>query len=821
MRFQSLMTVALIVCFFNQTASAAEPAAAAAAAKSTPPTGAGLELSVFPATIDLTTSRDYQSFIATVRRPDDVTLDVTETATWTLANEQFGRIEGNQVFPVSDGETELICDYGGQQIRVPVKVARSSETLPLSFEKDIVPILTRSGCNTGSCHGAARGKDGFMISLFGYDPNGDYHRVTREIGMRRINLAVPNESLLLTKAVGQVPHSGGKLFGQDSVYYAMILEWLRDGALADAEAPPKVATLDIFPPQAVIEGKDSTQRFIAVAQYDDGTTRDVTNLSAFMTNNETSAAIDQDGLVTAGARGEAFVMARFETKTVGRQVLVLPTDLQYEAPEVTGNYIDQLVGKKLNQLRILPSGLCTDEEFLRRVTIDITGQLPTEEQYNQFMTDQADDKRSALIERLLGQKEFSEIWAMKFAQLLMIKSSNQVSYKSAFLYNQWLTDKFAKNVPIDKMVRELLGATGGTFSNPATNYYQIERDTLKRAENVAQVFMGIRTQCAQCHNHPLDRWTMDDYYGFAAFFCQTGTKNAEDYREQIVYDRRSGEVKHPVSGQTMMPQFLGGEPVDTKGQDRRVVMAEWLTSPENPYFSTSIANRVWAHFMGVGTVDPVDDIRVSNPPTNPELFQELGNKLAEYNFDFRQLVRDICNSQAYQRSASPNESNRTDTRNYAYAVVRRIPAEMMLDCVSQVTNTNEKFRGLPLGARAVQIADGQTSTYFLDTFGRAPRETVCDCEASTDPSLSQALHLLNGSSTNGKITQGKVVSELLEGSTPEQALDRLYVRCLSRYPTEAERAELLAAINASPSPKEGLEDIFWAILNSREFVFNH
>ena len=821
MRFQSLMTVALIVCFFNQTASAAEPAAAAAAAKSTPPTGAGLELSVFPATIDLTTSRDYQSFIATVRRPDDVTLDVTETATWTLANEQFGRIEGNQVFPVSDGETELICDYGGQQIRVPVKVARSSETLPLSFEKDIVPILTRSGCNTGSCHGAARGKDGFMISLFGYDPNGDYHRVTREIGMRRINLAVPNESLLLTKAVGQVPHSGGKLFGPDSVYYAMILEWLRDGALADAEAPPKVVSLDIFPTQAVIEGKDSTQRFIAVAQYDDGTTRDVTNLSAFMTNNETSAAIDQDGLVTAGARGEAFVMARFETKTVGRQVLVLPTDLQYEAPEVTGNYIDQLVGKKLNQLRILPSGLCTDEEFLRRVTIDIAGQLPTEEQYNQFMTDQADDKRSALIERLLGQKEFSEIWAMKFAQLLMIKSSNQVSYKSAFLYNQWLTDKFAKNVPIDKMVRELLGATGGTFSNPATNYYQIERDTLKRAENVAQVFMGIRTQCAQCHNHPLDRWTMDDYYGFAAFFCQTGTKNAEDYREKIVYDRRSGEVKHPVSGQTMMPQFLGGEPVDTKGQDRRVVMAEWLTSPENPYFSTSIANRVWAHFMGVGTVDPVDDIRVCNPPTNPELFQELGNKLAEYNFDFRQLVRDICNSQAYQRSASPNESNRTDTRNYAYAVVRRIPAEMMLDCVSQVTNTNEKFRGLPLGARAVQIADGRTSTYFLDTFGRAPRETVCDCEASTDPSLSQALHLLNGSSTNGKITQGKVVSELLEGSTPEQALDRLYVRCLSRYPTEAERAELLAAINASPSPKEGLEDIFWAILNSREFVFNH
>ncbi len=295
--------------------------------------------------------------------------------------------------------------------------------------------------------------------------------------------------------------------------------------------------LQIYPPQSVIEGEGSQQRFVSLAHYSDGSTRDVTNLSAFMTNNETTAAVDKDGLVTAGARGEAFIMARFETKTEGRQVLVLPKDLQYEAPEITGNYVDQLVGKKLNQLRILPSGLCSDEEFLRRITIDITGQLPTEDEYNQFVNDTAPEKRNELIDRLLERKEFSEIWAMKFAQLLMIKSTNNVSYKSAFLYNQWLTDKFAKNVPIDEMIRELFGATGGTFSNPATNYYQIEQDTLKRAENAAQVFMGIRTQCAQCHNHPLDRWTMNDYYSFAAFFCQTGTKNAEDYREKIVFDR--------------------------------------------------------------------------------------------------------------------------------------------------------------------------------------------------------------------------------------------------------------------------------------------
>ena len=515
-------------------------------------------------------------------------------------------------------------------------------------------------------------------------------------------------------------------------------------------------------------------------------------------------------------------MARFTTKTEGRQVLVLPKNLKYEAPEITGNYVDQLVGKKLNQIRILPSGLCTDEEFLRRITIDITGQLPTEEEYHAFMDDKAPQKRQELIDRLLERKEFSEIWAMKFAQLLMIKSTNQVSYKSAFLYNQWLTDRFAKNVPIDQMVRELFGATGGTFSNPATNYYQIERDTLKRAENAAQVFMGIRTQCAQCHNHPFDRWTMDDYYSFAAFFCQTAQKNAEDYREKIIYDRRSGEVKHKITGQVMKPKFLGGVEADTKGKDRRVVMAEWLTSPENPYFATSIANRVWAHFMGVGIVEPVDDVRVSNPASNPELFQTMGDKLAEYKFDFRQLVRDICNSQAYQRSATPNDSNRSDTRNYAYATVRRIPSEMLLDCLSQVTNTKEKFRGLPLGARAVQIADGKTSTYFLTTFGRAPRDTVCDCEASTDPSLSQALHLLNGSTTSGKITQGKVIDELLKDkATSEQALDRLFIRAICRYPTPEEKKDLLASIEKAPNPKTGLEDVFWALLNGQEFVFNH
>lgn len=783
-----------------------------------------LEVSVYPPEISLNSDRDYQAFIAVMRREDGVTVDITDEVEWTIADPSLVNLQGNTMFPVMDGQTELLCKNGSTVVRVPVKVTDAKVHPPISFVKDVMPVLTRSGCNTGSCHGAARGKDGFNLSLFGFDPQGDYQRITREIGFRRINLARPEESLFLQKSIGAVPHTGGKLFETSSPYYATILEWLQAGAPIDSTEtpPPPVTSVAIYPPQAVIEGEGSGQRFVAVATYGDGTTRDVTSLAAFSTNNATSAAIDQAGKVIAGARGEAFVMARFDTHTVGSQVLTLPVGLVYEAPEITGEYIDQLVGKKLQQLRLLPSGLCTDEEFLRRSTIDITGILPTEEEFRQFVADPSENKRSELIDRLLERKEFSEIWAMKFAQLLMVKSSNEVSYKSAFLYNQWLTDKFARSVPVDQMVRDILGSTGGTFSSPATNFYQIERDTLKTAENVAQVFMGIRTQCAQCHNHPFDRWTMNDYYGFAAFFSQIGRKQGEDYRETIVFNSFGGEVGHPVGGRRMAPQFLGGDTPDTNGKDRRIVMAEWLTSPENPYFATSIANRVWAHFMGSGIIDPVDDIRVSNPASNPELFDALGKKLVEYKFDFKRLVKDICNSDAYQRSATPNDSNKTDTRNYAYAAVRRIPAESMLDCLSQVTDTREKFRGLPLGARAVQIADGSTSNYFLTTFGRAPRNTVCESEASTDPSLSQALHLLNGESVHRKVQQGQLVKKLLDAQkTPEEVLQSLFITTLCRLPSAEEATELQAQIAASANPQQGLEDVFWALLNSREFVFNH
>lgn len=826
---RAILPLAILACLLAIGISVATPSLGAAepaeSTASAPRPSVPADLSVYPSEIHLSSARDFQSMVAMIRRDDGITVDVTDRVRWTVADPKLARWNGTTIHPLGDGQTDLVADYAGTEIRVPVTITGAQSHPPVSFSADVMPVLTRAGCNTGSCHGAARGKDGFRLSLFGFDPVGDYRRITREIGARRVNLAIPSESLLLKKAVGSVPHSGGKLFDPASEYYQTIKRWLVQGAIMDPadKLPAAVERLALDPPQAVIEGEGSIQRFVAVAHLADGTTRDVTSLAAFSTNNSSTADIDDAGIVTAGRRGEAFVTARFGTHTVGSQVLALPKELQYTPPSVEGNYIDELVGKKLQQLRILPSELCSDSEFLRRVTIDITGLLPTEQEYQKFMSDAAPDKRAVVVDQLLERKQFSEIWAMKFAQLLMIKSSNQVSYKSAYLYASWLTDNFAREVPIDEMVRQLLTGTGGTFSQPQTNFYEIERDTLKTAENVAQVFMGIRTQCAQCHNHPFDRWTMDDYYGFASFFSQVGRKGAEDYREQIIFDRRGGEVKHLVSKRPVPPTFLGGGAAETKNKDRRQVVAQWLTSGENPYFSRSIANRVWAHFMGVGNVHPVDDIRVSNPPSNIELFDELGRRLVEYQFDFKQLVRDICNSKAYQRSTVANATNAHDSRNYARATVRRIPAESLLDCLSQVTETPDKFRGLPLGARAVQIADGATTNYFLTTFGRSPRATACDCEASTEPSLSQALHLLNGDSVHNKIARSKQTAKWLkdEKMTPDQVINRIYIRALGRPPAPETKEKLLASIEGEKDVAAALDDIYWAILNSREFVFNH
>ncbi|MEC7447203.1 MAG: DUF1549 and DUF1553 domain-containing protein, partial [Planctomycetota bacterium] len=787
------------------------------------PEASEFELSVFPEEIFLTTDRDLQRVIAQIRKPNGLTDDVTDAMSVSVANEGVAKWQEDRLVPISDGETTVTVSYSGASKTLPVKVERSTEHPPVSFKIDVMPVFMKTGCNQGSCHGAARGKEGFRLSLFGFDPDGDHHRLTREMVGRRVDLALPERSLLLEKGVGAVAHGGGQRIQVGDEYYATLLEWLKDGAVNDPGEVPTVVSVELFPKGGVLNGEGSTQKLMVRAKYSDGTDRDVTSLAYFSSNNDNSAMVSQDGLITATNRGEAFVMARFDTHTVGRQYITLPKDLQFQWNEiVANNYIDELSYEKLKKLRINPSDLCTDEEFLRRVSIDICGVLPTEEEYYAFMSDDDPNKRVKLVDALLDRKEFVEMWVMKWSELLQIKSSNQVSYKSMLLYYNWLQTRVADNVPIDQMVRELISSKGGTFANAATNYFQSETDTLKVAENIAQVFMGMRIQCAQCHNHPFDRWTMDDYYSFAAFFSQIGRKRGEDPRETIVFNSGSGEVRHLVGNRVMTPKFLGGDVPDLKGKDRREVLAGWLASAENPFFATNLSNVVWAHFFGRGIINDVDDVRVSNPAVNEELLQALAGKFTEYEYDFKRLVRDICTSRMYQLSTATNDSNASDTTNFSHASLRRVRAEVLLDMITQVTTTKNKFTGLPLGARAVQIADGNTSTYFLTTFGRASRETVCSCEVKMEPNLSQALHLLNGDTVQSKVEQGGLVKALLaEGKSVPDVVKSLYVRVLTREPTEKEISQLVELVASEGDQDKALRDAFWALLNSREFVFNH
>jgi hypothetical protein len=811
MRPNRTLTLALLL------ALAAAPAVMADAAIT--------KVEVSPPEINLSTVQDRQSIVVQAIYADGITRDVTAQATITPANPALIRRDAATIYPTADGKTTLAVAFGGQSVNVPVEVTRAKEDPPLSFRLDVMPVFMRSGCNTGSCHGAARGKDGFRLSLFGFDPEGDHFRLTHELSGRRVNLAVPADSTVIEKSIGAVQHTGGKRFEKNSELYQTLHRWIASGVPNDDVAKlPTVVAVELYPKNGVLDGEKSTQQMTVRAKYSDNSDRDVTKLCVFLTNNETSAAVTPDGLVTAGARGEAFVMARFSTFTVGSQFIVLPKGLKFEYPkEAEGNYIDALVAAKLKKLRIAPSGICTDEVFLRRVCLDVVGVPPTVEEYNRFMSSTAPDKRAKLVDELLGRKEFAEIWVNKWAELLQIRSvPNQISYKAMFLYYNWLVERLSKNMPMDEMVQELLGANGGTFKNPATNFYQGTTDTLNLTENVAQVFMGMRVQCAQCHNHPFDRWTQNDYYGFAAFFGQIGRKQGEDYRETIVFNSGGGEVKHPVRGEAMKPKFLGGEIPDVAGKDRRVILAKWLASPQNPWFAASFANRVWAHFNGVGIVEPIDDFRVSNPATNPELLEELGKRFTASKYDLKGIVRDICNSRTYQRASQRNDSNSTDERNFSHALLRRIKAENLLDTMTFVTETKDKFQGLPIGSRAVQLADGNSSTYFLTTFGRATRETPCSCEVKMEPTLSQALHLLNGDTSNAKIQQGGVAKRLLDSKKPPtELITELYLRCLTRKPTKEELDKLLPTMAEGTNKQQALEDIFWALLNSREFLFNH
>ncbi len=780
---------------------------------------------VFPTEVNLKFLRDRQSLVCRFTEPSGVQRNVTVEAKFAMADGTKAKIENGSVLPLADGQTTLKVEYRGQTVEVPVKVEAAKEDPAVSFRNEVMPVFMRNGCNSGGCHGASRGKDGFRLSLFGYNPDGDYFNLTREQIGRRINLALPEASMLLTKCEGEAPHTGGKLFAKGSESYQNILRWLEAGALNDAKDVVTPTSIEILPKQILLESPDQKFRITVRAHYSDGTDRDVTSMALFLSSNDGSAKIDKEGVITTGQRGEAFVMARYHTYTVGTQVIVIPKGLQYEKAKIEEwNYVDTLVNAKLDKLRMFPSGLCDDETFLRRASIDITGTLPAAADIKSFVESKEPSKRAAKVDELLGRKEFVDIWALKWSELLQVRTdqnNNQGSYKAVLSYYNWIRERLEKNMPINEVARELISSSGSNFENPAANYYQLETDPLKLAEDTAQAFFGTRIQCAQCHNHPFDRWTMSDYRGFVAFFTQIGRKNGEDPRERIIFNSGGGDSKHPVTGEVIPPKFLGEDSPDTVGKDRRQILADWVASPKNPFFPRHIGNLVWAQYMGRGIVEPVDDSRISNPPSNPELMDALAAKLIEYNYDLRRIVRDVCNSATYQRTTRPNESNALDERNFAKATIRRMRAEVMLDCISQVTETKDKYKGLPLGARAVEIADGKTSSYFLTTFGRSDRDVICAREL-VGPTLSQALHMLNGETVEGKIANGAVVQKLMKSNlTPREIAADLYLRCFGRAPSEPELRKLEEHWGVTEEQPKVYTDIFWALLNAKEFMFNH
>ncbi len=782
------------------------------------------DLQCFPAEIEFDSADSRQEIVVQAIYADGITRDVTASAKFNLANPHLASISHAVVSPAGNGQTDLKISFAGRSVTVPVSISGATVEPLISFKNDVMPVFTKAGCNTGACHGTSRGKDGFHLSLFGFDPGGDYYRLTREQIGRRINPAIPTESLIVLKGLGAVPHTGGVRFTTNSALYKTLVAWLDAGASEDATNVPKLAGIEIFPKSAVMEGSNATQRFTVRAHYSDGAVRDVTPLAVYISNNDVSAKVSDDGAVTAGQRGEAFIQARYGEFNVGAQIIVIPKDLAYRWPEVAArNYIDDAVYTKLKKLRLKPSDICDDATFLRRASLDLVGELPAPAEVEKFLADRDPDKRGKLVDELLERKEFTEMWVMKWAELLEIRSRDNVVYpKAALVYFEWLRDQMLAGTPFDKIVESLLTGTGSTLRDPAANYFQMEPDTQKLAENTAQVFLGMRIQCAQCHNHPFDRWTMNDYYGFTAFFAQVGRKYGDDPRETVIFDRKDGESKNPVTGAVMPPKFLGGDTPEVKNESRREVLARWLTSPANPYFARNIANVIWAHFLGRGIIEPVDDVRISNPPSNPELLDALAGRLVEYHYDFKKLVRDICASRTYQLSTRSNDTDAGDERNFAKASIRRIRAEVLLDCISEVTGTQDKFQGLPRGSKAVVIPDGNTADYFLTTFGRASRTTVCSCEVKADPNLSQALHLLNGETIQNKIEQGRIVKSLLKsGQTSDQVINDLYLRCLGREPTSNELAQLNGFFKKDSAPEPVLNDVFWSLLNAKEFVFNH
>jgi hypothetical protein len=790
-------------------------------------------LLVQPATVTLIGPRSRQQLTVTGRYADGSVRDLTAACELTCETADLLTLgEGAYLTPRKNGASTLLVKAGAQTVRVPVEVKDFDRPQPISFRHDLIAALNVGGCNAGACHGTPSGKNGFKLSLRGFDPASDYIQLTRDVLGRRSDRLEPEASLILQKGLGRVPHEGGQRFVPSSLPARVLRDWLAEGLRDDTPTLAEVKSVTVLPGSRVQNSPARWQQLAIIAQFTDGSSRDVTRLTVFSSSDSAVADVSPTGLVEFKQAGEVAILCRYlmELQTVRLTYLEPRQGFVWTNPP-ENNYVDKHTFAKLKMLSIPPSGLCTDEEFIRRAYLDTCAILPTPDEVRQFLASKDPNKRIRLIDALLERPEYADFWTLKWSDVLR-SSRKTLQVKGTHVFQQWLRRHVAHNTPLDEVVKEVLTASGSTFANPPASYYRIARDPQNLAETTAQLFFGIRMQCAKCHNHPFERWTQDDYYSTAAFFARVGRKKdplepgatPQQPGGEIIFDTRSGEVTQPRSGKVMPPKFLGGPvAVVPPGKDRREVLAGWLASDQNPFFAKATVNRIWFHLNGKGIVDPVDDFRDSNPSANDELLDALARDFVAHKYDVKHLIKVIMTSRTYQLSAQPNEFNKDDNKYFSHAVTKLLTAEQLLDAVCAVTEVPEKFAGLPAGTRATQLPDGEFNHPFLKTFGQPARELACECEREGDSNLSQALLLINGPTINEKVRgANNRVGRLLTKKTSDlEILTELYLATLSRMPTQTDIQVSLEYVAKAPDKRKAWEDVQWALLNAKEFLFRH
>jgi hypothetical protein len=830
---------------------------------------AGLEAT--PAQVRLVGPLAQQQLLISQAGADPmVRADRTGAALYESLNPKVAQVsKTGLISPTGDGAARIRVRLGKATMEVPVTVREASLQRPLEFVRDIAPILSRGGCNAGTCHGKAEGRGGLKLSVFGYDLPADHTALTLAGGGRRIARSDPARSLMLLKATGSLPHGGGRRFGTDSRYFRLLAKWIGSGAPYGPDDAPILTRLEILPVERAVS-PNAVQSLLVTARYSDGSTRDVTREARFNSNSLGLATVDEEGRVTStGQPGEAAVMAAYAGQVAVSRIRIPrpiePGGNAARLPEFTP--IDRLVWNRLEKLRIRPSSPASNEEFVRRAYLDAIGTLPSPEETRAFLKDCGSDQnahhgetatrsdggaggeiknkisvtpllhysttpastaaRGRLIDALLARPEYADYWALKWADLLRV-NKDVLGAKGAYAFYQWIRGSMAANVPYDRFVRELVTASGNSAENGAVNYYRVLTKPQDLAASTSQVFLGVRLECAQCHHHPFERWSQDDYYGMVAYFTRLQQK-AGGPGASVLVAGGDGEATNPRTQKVVPPHPLLGAPEETStAVDRREKLAEWLTAPNNPFLAKMIVNRIWAGFMGRGLVEPVDDFRETNPPSNPELLDFLAKELIRSKFDVKAVMRLIMTSQVYQLSAATNPSNAGDEQNFSRAYPKRLSAEVLLDAITQATGTPPNFAGLPRGARAVQMWDSEWSlqwqSYFLNAFGRPPRTSPCECERSQDPTIAQVLHLMNAPEIQAQLAGREGRARTLSSSkrSDDEVIEELFLAAYCRRPNPKELAAAREALRASAEDRSrAAEDLLWALLNSTEFVFNH